>query len=346
MSENNRYLFLDSSRGLAAFIVLLAHTIKTFSPAHFDSAFNLFWDSEAAVLYFFILSGFVLSESIKNQQLSIKNYLRFAAKRFCRIYPAFIIVLVAGFFLYPFFNTPQTGWLNDYWQKNFTVPDAIKQSILIVRIPNDPLGRILPHDWTLSIEILISLLLPILVRIAKLRSWLVLAATYLAVKILPIDPFLFDFAIGVFISTEKEFLKVVWKKFNILGHTLIVISAVLFLKITDILPDHAKMIEAVLVHSKSVGLAILLIALISSSVMQKLLTNKILMFQGKISYSLYLTHFVLVGIVFKNFPGLSFFPAFLMVYFSSILISGFLYYSIEKPWIRIGKLWFSDIKGQ
>lgn len=346
MTENNRYHFLDSSRGIAAFIVLLAHTIKTFSPNAFQSSFNFLWDSEAAVLYFFILSGYVLTESIRTERLTPSSYFNFSAKRICRIYPVFIVVLFLSYFLYPFFNQPGNGWLNEYWQNHPNAFDIFKQSILIARFPNEPAGRILPHDWTLSIEILISLALPVLAWISKRSSWLVLVLPYIMVKTLPIDSFIFDFAIGVFISSKKEYLISVWKKINFLGHGLVVIFALIFLQTSNFFPDFSGQIEFLLIHSKSWGLSILLIALISSIRLQKLLTNKFLMLQGKISYSFYLVHLIIIGILFKWQPELSVISAFILCFSASFLLSVLLYNSIEKPWIQVGKKCFSGTKGQ
>ena len=346
MTENNRYHFLDSSRGIAAFIVLMAHTIKTFSPTFFQSSFSFLWDSEAAVLYFFILSGYVLTESIRTERLTPSSYFNFSAKRICRIYPAFLIVLILSFLLYPLFNSPVNGWLQEYWQKLPTSFDVIKQSILIARFPNEPAGRILPHDWTLSIEILISLALPILAWISKRSSWLVVVLTYVLVKTLPIDSFIFDFAIGVFISTKKDYLISVWKKMNLLGHGFIILFAIILTQISKLLPDYLGQIETFMIHSKSWGLGILLISLISSIRVQKFLTNKFLMLQGKISYSFYLVHLIIIGILFKWQPELSVISAFILCFSASFLLSVLLYNSVEKPWIQVGKKCFSGTKGQ
>ncbi len=346
MSEKNRYHFLDSSRGIAALVVLLAHTIKTFSPRSFQSTFNFIWDSESAVLYFFILSGFVLTESIRSEKLSITSYFNFAGKRICRIYPVFIVVLIVSFLLYHFFSNQITGWLTVYWKDQPNAFDVIKQAVLIKRFPNDPALRILPHDWTLSIEILISLALPFLAWIANKKSWLVLVSVYLMVKILPIDSFIFDFAIGVFISSQKEYLISVWKRMNFLGHLLVVLLALIILQTQKILPNLSDKIELVFIHSKSWGLAFLLIALISSIRLQKMLTNKFFMLQGKISYSFYLVHFILIGILYQFQPQMHLITAFILVYSTTFMISVFLYFSIESPWIQVGKKCFSGTKGQ
>ena len=346
MSENHRYFFLDSSRGLAAFVVLLAHTIKTFAPDFFYSPLNILWDSEAAVLYFFILSGFVLTESIKNIPLSPVSYFNFTVKRILRIYPAFIVILLSAFFLFPLFHGIDSGWLQEYWKKIPVFMDVIMQSLLFIRIPNDPSLRLLPHDWTLSIEILISVALPFLGWLSKRLSWLILILIFAMVKILPIDSFIFDFALGCIIATQKDFLITVWKRINFLGHAFILFLGLSLINLDQILSLSSKHLDFYLIHFKSLGLILLLFALISSIRIQNLFTNKFLTFHGKISYSYYLIHFILIAILFKSAPELNFLPAFFLVFSGTFILSILMYFMIEKPCILVGKKYFSNKKVQ
>ncbi len=346
MSENHRYHFLDSSRGLAAFVVLLAHTIKTFSPEYFFSPFDFLWDSESAVLYFFILSGFVLTESISKITLTPLSYFNFIGKRILRIYPAFLVILLLTFFLFPFISAQHNSWLADFWKKTPDISDFFKQAVLIFRIPNDPALRVLPHDWTLSIEILISLVLPFLALISRINSLLLLMIIYAAVKLLPIDPFIFDFSLGCIISTQKEKLISGWKKISFLGQAFLLILSLALLNLDVLLPFNPHKMDIILIHIKSWGLSLMLIALISSVKFQNIFTNKFLIFQGKISYSIYLIHFILIAILFKYSPNMSFAVALTIIFLTTILLSALMYFMVEKPCIQVGKKYFSGQKGQ
>lgn len=346
MSENHRYNFLDSSRGLAAFVVLLAHTIKTFLPDHFSSSFDFLWDSEAAVLYFFILSGFVLTESVSKIKLTPLSYFNFICKRILRIYPVFLVVLLITFFLFPLISSQNHNWLSEYWKKSPDLYDLFKQAILIFRIPNDPALRLLPHDWTLSIEILISLALPFLAWISRKNSLFLIVIIIAAVKLLPIDNFIFDFSLGCIISTQKEKLISGWKKINFLGHAFLLFLSLTIINLDAFLPIGPQNLDAFMIHFKSWGLAILLIAVISSTGFQNLLNNKFLVFQGKISYSFYLIHFILIAILSQFNPEISFPFALTIIFLTTIILSATTYYIIEKPCIQVGKKYFTGQKGQ
>src|ERR1035437_6618026 len=110
--NSKRISELDALRGIAAFIVLISHCFAvyptvyeifcsrslintntilkyfTFSPLH------IFWNAHAAVILFFILSGFVLS--VSHYTDSKFDYGSYLIKRMCRLYiPYFAIVTIS-----------------------------------------------------------------------------------------------------------------------------------------------------------------------------------------------------------------------------------------------------------
>ncbi len=341
----NRLSYLDSSRGLASLAVLLAHFQLTVLPQFNDSwiqktPLKLLFDGEAAVLYFFILSGYVLTMSIKKvENPNILLYAKFILKRIFRIYPAFIFTLFASFLLLKFIPCQTVGWLSRYWT---TLPDftaLIKQALLIVRLPNDPLQRILPHDWTLSIEMAVSILLPFLAIASKKSPWIILLFSYSAIKFLHLDPFVWDFSLGIFIAQltlEKNRLP----EYLQLKIPLIFITCILLFA-GYIFPEIMKLADKILIHHKSWGLAILLYLLLSTESFKKLLSFPPLTFLGKISYSFYLLHLIILYYLNASFTGLNA-PLFLAIYLSvTSILASITYYLIEKPFISFGKQYLS-----
>lgn len=115
--QENRYIFLDGIRGVAAILVVIRHT-------------SMFWDfsffrSYLAVDLFFLLSGFVIAHAydykLKNRTLS---FFQFARRRLIRLYPVFFLsVLMCVPVLYFEIGTP--ALLAQHVQPNF-------QGILLV----------------------------------------------------------------------------------------------------------------------------------------------------------------------------------------------------------------------
>ncbi len=340
----NRLSYLDSSRGLASLAVLLAHFQLTVLPQFNDSwiqktPLKLLFDGEAAVLYFFILSGYVLTMSIKKvENPNILFYAKFILKRIFRIYPAFIFTLFASFLLLKFIPCQTDGWLSRYWT---TLPDStalIKQALLIVRLPNDPLQRILPHDWTLSIEMAVSILLPFLAIASKKSPWIILLFSYSAIKFLHLDPFVWDFSLGIFIaqlSIEKD--RQIDRKWKF----PLILIGVFLLFFSYLFPEIMQVADKVLIHNKSWGLTILLYLLLSTESYKNLLSFPPLTFLGKISYSFYLLHLIILYYLNAVFTGLNA-VLFLAIYLSvTILLASITYYLIEKPFISFGKQYFT-----
>src|SRR6185312_14161347 len=161
-SRRPRLLSLTSLRAFAAFAVFTRHASETFFKVGDHS--SLTRQGATGVSFFFILSGFVLAWSYRPGDSAGRFYRR----RFARIYPAYILMLVLtqvsvgtrhGFPLVPFLLN---GTLVQSW-----VPSAK------IFFTSD-MGA-----WSLGCEaffyLLFPLLLPLVTRAAPRRRWQVLA---------------------------------------------------------------------------------------------------------------------------------------------------------------------------
>ena len=82
----NKLYALESLRGIAAVLVALFHYPST-SFLYFDKGFY-------AVNFFFILSGFVISYNYEDKIKNFKDVINFQIKRFFRLYPIHLFVLI------------------------------------------------------------------------------------------------------------------------------------------------------------------------------------------------------------------------------------------------------------
>ncbi|MFN8142802.1 MAG: acyltransferase [Bacteroidia bacterium] len=352
--HQERIQYLDSSRGIAALVVFISHFILVFFPSlNFSSIahtpLHLIWDGSAAVMYFFIHSGFILCYRLeqRNFNLTLRSYLAFVGRRIFRIYPVFIFCLIMMYVairLNLFQQNPLSVIsfpLNEYWQSSVSIMSVLKQALLLIRIPNEPVLRLLPQDWTLSIEIAISLILPFLYLLRSQNAVWILVFVYLSVHFLSLDGFVFDFALGISIVSIYPHFTLWWKSnSSTFVKFIIVLFAILFMSTDHILPPKIfSILELIFIHSKAWGCALMMLILLSSVKLKKLFSYGFLTLQGKISYSLYLVHLPLLFIIYPlgsalTFPGLI---LFLMVYVLGYFISFLLYTGIEMPMIRTGK---------
>src|SRR5699024_6525476 len=102
--ELRRYEEIDSLRGIAALTVIIAHGLAIFSlPSNLLDVTPLyfFWSAHEAVIFFFVLSGFVLTLPFLKKKIHYGNYI---VKRILRIYIPYLIAISFTFVLYFLFS--------------------------------------------------------------------------------------------------------------------------------------------------------------------------------------------------------------------------------------------------
>lgn len=159
---------LESLRGIAALAVAWGHSNYAFlirdPSASIESTKSVIVDlfsSGAAVVLFFVLSGYVLGLSLQKDG----NFLRFAIKRLTRIFPALWLGVTATYILQillaRFFDQGQmTGWFQTVFLKPPSVADYLRCLVLAKK-------SIDPVTWSLIPEVVCSLLLPALLLLQQ-----------------------------------------------------------------------------------------------------------------------------------------------------------------------------------
>ncbi|MGD1450457.1 acyltransferase family protein [Vibrio harveyi] len=90
--KKNRFIELDSVRGIAALAVVIYHYLYRYNELYTHQGLNLDWAywGKYGVQLFFIISGFVIFMSLER----VKKPLDFIASRFTRLFPAYWIALI------------------------------------------------------------------------------------------------------------------------------------------------------------------------------------------------------------------------------------------------------------
>ncbi len=163
-----RLVALDALRGLAAFIVIWHHFREAFNMSQPRWYQRPFVAGHAAVVLFFVLSGYVLSLPYwKGRQLPYGLYL---VRRFFRIYvpyaTATAFALLVGSHLL-FSHLPLTEWFNRTWQTPFTGRIIAAQFFKISTAPT-----VNTAFWSLRYEMEMSLIFPAVCwLLLRLRPW-------------------------------------------------------------------------------------------------------------------------------------------------------------------------------
>jgi len=354
MQNSTRFEYLDSIRGLAAFSVLIYHVICAHWGYSTESHLMcMIFNGSDAVSLFFVLSGLVLSyKPLNSNELSTIDYPKYVIARVFRIYPAFLFMLII-YYLFKYQDILGYKFFYDtiIHNKYFFLEEAT-----LLRVKTD---LFLP-DWTLGVEVAISLILPMLIvfiKNDKKTFWMFLPVFFILNKYLSI--FIFHFALGVIIAHNFNAIKNYnFRASSFYPYRFLIYFAIFILfsirHINRIYPfgetyDYvsSSLIGLDLFHFTGIAAALILVIVINSPRLQNILSLKPLVFLGKISYSLYLVHWFIIGdLLMSHFDFfLNFFGSekktlagfIIMATVLSIIAATLIYYLIEKPFIRMGK---------
>ena len=153
-----RFLVIDSLRGIAVLMVTFGHLFGNIEPVLGQVPMmihNIFLFGAHGVEIFFVISGFVIAYSIRNGSFSVIYFFKFGLRRLVRLDPPYWIVILLEIALiyislvfYPNLGT--------------TLP-TIKQlgAHMIYAQELLGLGHLLPIFWTLCYEVQFYLFFPL-----------------------------------------------------------------------------------------------------------------------------------------------------------------------------------------
>lgn len=289
-------------RFLAALIVLVFHFYANY-PGHSalipDVLFRLFNTGDLAVIFFFILSGFILSfvYYFKIRQLNLKQFYAF---RLARIYPAYLLSIL----LYLIIGL--------VYGKDYIVhTDTLILNVLMVQgWMTNTIGLLNFAAWSVSVEIFFYLLFPFILRGINLLNFNTTGLIILGAGIwigyhflvIPLSqiidiPAIFKylpvFIIGMISGILFRKLPDPFPKFNVRNYTfhttVVTIGLLVSLYVYGIYNYNLNASN----NSVAVLIFTLLIVVLAwdTSYLSKILSNRVLLVLGEISYGIYILQF-------------------------------------------------------
>lgn len=357
VEQKGHIVELQSLRGLAALAVMLGHTLNFYiMPDWFFQAAHIL-NGRAAVVLFFILSGFVLTRALRNPALDGRSLAQFYLRRTMRIYPAIWLVslLSLAYLIFLHWRIP----VPDASELVRTRFRADRMDLLhIVASFAGALAFLIPQLWSIFVEILASIAMPFIAYMAyRKRRWLAVAFVVLLAVSFTIGPktyyltglYAVDFIIGAWIAVAGPHVRALAERLRPAAPALIGLSglAILF---TQFLPltyysPTAHLVEAALA-------VIMIVLVVYSGAQVRVLQSRGALFLGDISYSLYLWHFLVLCLVGKAMAvattayGLDLAPipktllVAVLTTAITIPLSWLSFEWVEKPGIQMGK-WLS-----
>ncbi|WP_347722507.1 acyltransferase family protein [Lysinibacillus capsici] len=320
--------YLDGVRGFAALVVVFGHFMNAYYPAlltanindsHFnnfidvklaDTPFNLIFNGYFAVMIFFVLSGFVLTnkffKSGENEFIissAIRRYIRLVIPVAFSCTIAYLILKFSLFSNNELANYTKGYWyLPNYYNFEASLIDMIKKSFVdtfVYGVDTTSYNAVL---WTMKIEFLGSLLVySLALLIGKLRNRFII---YFLLIIFFAKTYYLAFLLGLIISDVYNNRTRIFNPIRNVYCTVLLILVGLFLGSYPQVVDTSNSLYNYLTFEwlggryysmllcHILGATILLIVLLNSKILQKIFSLKPFQFLGEISFSMYLLHFI------------------------------------------------------
>jgi len=346
--QPKRYSELDSMRGLAALTVFFSHFVMgnvitgpvcvalRMSPAH------IIWDGSSAVIFFFVLSGFVLALPYINNRERYLELLSFYFKRTLRIFPAFIFAILFSVALKEWLYDPHiniqnySGWLNSFWKWNINENIIQLRNTLIMIGPGYNTDLFNPVIWSLTVEMNISFLIPFLILSIKKNDFVFNILFILVLIYLGIHIWIVVFYVGIMLARYSSLLGSYIARASSLLMTLSFIAAIVLYtcRSTFRIVDW----EIYPTYITTLGSCLFIILALYNDGFSRFLKNKVCTFLGKVSYSFYLVHLPILITVASLFPyrnDYSLIPVFFISLSSALAISFLMYKYIETPFQKL-----------
>jgi peptidoglycan/LPS O-acetylase OafA/YrhL len=154
-----RLEFLDALRGIAATAVLLQHSAENLWPSYYQFSEVVIRPGEWGVFVFFMISGFVIPLSLKNETDAIGFWIG----RIFRLFPLYWVVVVGAFVLATWHIMPVPESFNADPTQNFIVNLTMVQEFLAT-------PQLVGAAWSLAYEVCFYLFMTLMLLAGLTRS--------------------------------------------------------------------------------------------------------------------------------------------------------------------------------
>jgi len=360
-----RYQSLDALRGIAAMAVVFQHCMMSL-PVWSDvilhgehkgivatvigyPPLNLFWAGNVAVKVFFALSGFVLALMFVK---TTPSYSAFVVKRICRIYLPYIavvavaMVLMASLANHPFYHPSE--WLSHSWNHPITA-GLLTDHVLM--LGQEKYNFVDNPIWSLVHEMRYSLIFPAIMWVVLRSKWSVTLIVSFTISVGAMamlrqsnDYWLIDslqyaflFVSGAVLAVKRVEVTAGYRELRPSWRVAIGVASLLLLSFYGLGQGASPLVRQLSSIAPHLGAPLLLVSVLGSVPAQRILESGPFLWIGKISYSLYLSHLVLLLTLLSCFGGRV--PVYFILIATpllALLTADLLYRFVERSSIALG----------
>lgn len=377
-----KIILIEGLRAYLAFWVVFDHLLAVcgYSVEKLDGLLKIIRSGWYAVDVFIIISGFVIFYLLDNQK---ESYGEFIIRRFFRLWPLFIILFfisipislisVSNFNEFSLsFPDSQIGdgvlaeKINSWWE-NIGAHVLLHASMLHGMVPNSMIpyspGAFLGTAWSISLEWQFYIIAPLIFTFLKKdKKWAVLILSLLTMLLFFLGKQIKNIEFGAFLPMHIEYFFIGGVSYYLYKSLSAVIIKVVFFPISIVIAFFLFLNLGFNFNLTPYLIWLVFFSLmldfsnskkpIYISTIARMFSSNIIVYLGKISYSIYLLH--LLVIIIMQYVILNVFPLIsqkthlivLSVFsiFFTVIISHFTHRNIEMFFIKKGKLLVNRIK--
>lgn len=368
-SNGRRFDQLDALRGIAALTVVFNHCVRVIPGSGSSESvggntalgivkytpLHLVWAGHQAVMFFFVLSGFVLTLPFLRGRAD--PYGTFVLRRICRIWIPYVVIVAAALGARVAFRPYSDGhsissWVDQAWREDLSPLLLLNHASLIGPFKDTLID---PVVWSLTIEMRISIVFPLLVWVALRWRWqLTLIASFVvgaigyamdykdvAANLGRTIAFVPLFVVGILLAKHRAdistFLAARKQRFGmwpVLGLAVLVYTSPWW-----VLPTAERLhVAPVDDWAATAGVVLFIAAALTSKRVIRALTHRIPMWLGRISYSLYLIHaVVLLSFVHLFYGNVPLVVIWMLTVVVSLALATVAYRYVEVPALELGR---------
>jgi peptidoglycan/LPS O-acetylase OafA/YrhL len=353
-TSSQRVGALDGLRGLAAVIVVIGHTIGAARQPPGIAA--------PSVMLFFVLSGYCLAASALRGDRLVDRA-QFYIRRIFRIQPPFVFALLVA---WGCSRIPHTGaccegrseWIIQFINLTLT-PAAL---VGHMSFPGTA-GNLMPIGWTLEVEMVFSLLLPLMVLLVRDGHWSVgLGLSIWA--LLQQSPayagqvYAIHFMVGILVHEGAGRLDHLANRAPRGMPTMLIVIFVYFTSIAlGLIPGKWNIVAAlgvptyklIVLTATAISSVALTVGAVHLPGFRRVLEWGPVAFLGRVSYSVYLLHFtvllLLLRFVTERLGDVEVIGLIACVLSVTVVCAAAMHRLVELPSIRLGN-WFCALLAQ
>ena len=384
MTEKINYL--DGLRGVAAINVMIMHFFIILVPAmiysdrmpsHLGNIEQIFSSTPLgligagnfSVCIFFVLSGYVLTQKYfinRDKKIIISG----AMRRYIRLFVPVLAVTILSFLMastgvfHYYIETVMVSGNNNYdnyWTFTPDIVDAVKQAVWGSFFTGDDTYN--PVLWTMTTEFYGSMLVFAMALMfgVQRNRW----TFYLAASVLFFNSYYFAFIIGMGLADTFNSKTSRFKADNKMIDNKIILSVILFsglflgsYPVGTVTNDslyaflNNGLFEIPKLTYHILGAGMIMFVLLNSRWLQQIFSSPVPVFLGKISYSLYLIHFLIISsftcaLFLALHPILPYWTAAFISCFLSVLLIiplSYLFYKyVDMTGVELSKTFYNRV---